>query len=110
MVGIREVGDWEGLVWQKNDKSNKIRNELNYISRHTDDRVPGFYPLIIVAEDPEEINSRQVTEGGTGIYEGIEEKASIDTRDAALDYTNGLLRRYARIGKVVTFNTSQSRG
>ena len=43
----------------------------------------GFYPLIIVAEDPEAISNRQTVEGGTGIYEAIEEKASLVP--AALD-------------------------
>lgn len=109
-VGIREVETGKDWYWQKNDKTisqDKDGTKLTSADTLTIE-FQGFYPLIIVAEDPEEINNRQSTEGGTGIYEAIEEKASIDTRDAALDYTNGLLRRYARIGKVVTFNTSQA--
>jgi hypothetical protein len=58
-----------------------------------------------LAESPEEIASRQTVEGGTGLYESIEEKLSIDTKASALDYTNGLLRRYAAIQTAVTFDT-----
>ncbi len=109
IVGIRGVETGKDWYWQKGDKT--ISQDSAGTKLTSSDTLTvefqGFYPLIIVAEDPEAINERVIIEGGTGIYEAIEEKASLDTRDAALDYTNGLLRRYARIGKVVTFNTSE---
>ncbi len=106
-VGIRglETGfDW---YWNKGDKT---------ISQDTDGvkltgaeiltvEFKGFYPIIVVAEDPEAVTDRVTNEGGTGFYESIEDKSSIDTKTAATDYANALLRRYAKIDTTLSFDT-----
>jgi len=106
-VGIRglETGfDW---YWQKGDKT--ISQDESGTKLTASDiltvEYKGFYPIIVVADDPAAINERQAAGDGSGIYESIEDKSSIDTRNAATDYANGLLRRYARIGTTLTFDT-----
>lgn len=106
-VGIRglETGfDW---YWQKEDKS--ISQDTSGTKLTTSDTLQiqfkGFYPIIVVAENPSEVATRQTIEGGTGLYESIEEKLSIDTKNSALEYVGGLLRRFASIQMTVTFDT-----
>lgn len=106
-AGIRglETGfDW---YWQKNDKT--ISQDNSGVKLTSSDiltiEFQGFYPIMIISEDPEAIIDRQNIEGGSGVYESIEEKTTIDNRDAALDYTGGLLRKYAKISKTLTLDT-----
>lgn len=65
----------------------------------------GLYPLLVVAENPEEIENRKTLEGGSGIYENIIQEQNIDTRDAAFQLANGKLDKYGIIPKIVTWNT-----
>lgn len=109
-VGIRglETGfDW---YWNKNDKT--ISQDESGTKLTSSDiltvEFQGFYPIIVVADDVEEISDRKTNEGGTGIYESIEEKASLDNKKSATDYANALLRRYAKISTSLTFDTFTS--
>ncbi len=106
-VGIRGLETGYDWYWQKNDKS--ISQDDNGTKLTTSNTLSvvyqGYYPIIVVAEDPEEVEARKTIEGGTGYYESIEEKLSIDTKDSALEYTNGLLRRFANIEMEVEFST-----
>jgi len=69
----------------------------------------GLVKIIVVADKIDEITARQNIEGGSGIYEKVEDKASIDKREAATSYANGLLNRYADISQRVTIRTRQFR-
>lgn len=109
-VGIRglETGfDW---YWQKNDKSiSQDSGGTKLTSSNTLSVVyQGYYPIIIVADSTSEIASRKTIEGGSGIYESVDEETNLDTKNSALDYTNGLLNKYGFIPKVVSFNTHVS--
>ena len=106
-VGIRGLETGKDWYWNKNDKSisqDEAGTKLTTSNTLTI-TFQGYYPIIIVAEEPEEVESRKSIEGGTGYYESITEKTSIDTKDAALEYTNGLLRRFANIETTVEFKT-----
>lgn len=106
-VGIRGLEQGFEWYWNKNDKI--ISQEHSHPKLTSADTLTvefqGFYPIIVVAENTGEMLIRQEIEGGSGIYESIEEKASIDTRESALAFTEGLLRRFANIQMQVTFDT-----
>jgi hypothetical protein len=106
-VGIRGLDNDRQWYWQKNDKSvsqHKDAPKLQVTDILTIE-FQGFYPIVIVADSTSEIASRKAVEGGSGIYESMEEKRSIDTKDSALAFTEGLLRRFANIQVQVIFDT-----
>ncbi|MDT7040881.1 hypothetical protein [Candidatus Nitronereus thalassa] len=65
----------------------------------------GFFPLLILSEDQIEITARAAVEGGTGVYEAIEDKQEIDSAIFALDLGAGLLRRKGLIPQTVLLST-----
>lgn len=65
----------------------------------------GLIPIIVVADNPSEFDSRKQLEGGTGIYESVIQEQNVNSRDAALELANAKLDRYGIIPKVITFNT-----
>lgn len=67
----------------------------------------GLYPIIVTADEAEQIQVRQEFEGGSGIYEDVVEDQNIDTREAALQFARGKLDKYGLIQSVVTFNTQE---
>lgn len=65
----------------------------------------GLYPLLVVAESPEQVNARQIIEGGSGIHETIDQQQDLNTKEAALEFAQGKLEKYGIIPKTVTFST-----
>lgn len=65
----------------------------------------GFFPVIVVASDEEQIIDRAVREGGSGVYESLTEEPNIDTGDEALARADALLRRFGEIPVIVEFDT-----
>jgi len=108
--GIRGLETGKDFYWQKNDKT--ISQELTALKLTSSNTVSiqfeGFYPIIVVAEDIEQIDLRKSIEGGSGIYEKVFEENSLGTQQSALEYTNGLLEKYGVIPKIITFNTIDS--
>lgn len=106
-VGIRGVETGKDWYWQKN--SNDVSQDSSGTKLTSSNTLSityqGYYPIIVVAESPSEIASRASIEGGDGVYESIASKSSIDTSAAALEYTSGLLRRYANISKTITLES-----
>jgi hypothetical protein len=68
----------------------------------------GLFPIVVVASADDEIKARAAAEGGTGVFEEVDEAASIDTQDAAKQYAEAKLGRYARLNGEVTFRTRQA--
>ena len=68
----------------------------------------GLFPLLVAAESgSDEINERAIIENSSGIYESIVDKQELDTREAALSFANGKLRRYG-INQIITYKTEKS--
>lgn len=65
----------------------------------------GLYPLLVVAESPDQVNTRQTIEGGSGIHEAIDQQQDLNTKEAALEFAQGKLEKYGIIPKTVTFST-----
>ena len=109
-VGIRGLETGFDFYWQKNDKTiSQDMSGAKLTSANTLSILyQGFYPIMVVADNGAEIDSRKTVEGGTGLYEMVEDKQSIDTKASALEYTDGLLRRYAQLQSNVSFTTFDS--
>ena len=65
----------------------------------------GLYPLLVVADNPAEINARQTLEGGSGVHEDLVQEPNINNRDTAFEFAFGKLDKYGIIPRVVTFTT-----
>lgn len=109
-VGIRGVETGFQFYWNKGDKSI-TQDEAETVLTSSDTltiEYQGFYPILTVAEDPEAIDERVSVEGGSGLYEAIADKQEIDERDAAVEYSRGLLRAFARVRKTLVYETFEN--
>lgn len=107
-VGIRGVDTGKDWYWNKGEK--EISQDSAAVALATTHllRLPsyvGFFPILTVSEDGSAIAARKAVSGGTGIREAIEQQASIDSADAALEIAQGKLVKYARIAGELTFET-----
>lgn len=106
-VGI--LGIDTGKKWYWNKGVNKLSQDTSEVVLASGDFAKGIYkgliPIIVYADNPTGQNERQTVEGGTGIYEVVEDLSQIDSRQAAMDYANGLLTKYADIPEYVYIDT-----
>lgn len=65
----------------------------------------GLFPIVVLDEDSSEIAARSAIEGGSGIYESVEDDDSIESRAFALQKASGILRRFAKVPVIVKFET-----
>jgi hypothetical protein len=109
-VGIRGIDKGKQWYWSKGEKEiTQEQADAAITSTNTlvvDYR--GYFPILVVADSGSAVSERKAVEGGTGIYESIDDQASIDSADAALEIANGKLRKYARLSKEFTFETDKS--
>ncbi len=105
-VGIRGLETGHDWYWQKSDKT--VSQDIGSAAPGAGVVVAvtgqGYIPIMVVADSPEQIEARKAISGGTGLYENLENRSEIDTDDAALEYSSGLLRKYAAIQKAVMFD------
>lgn len=109
-VGIRGLETGKDWFWNKGDA---VISQDDAAARLTTAQTlavtyQGLFPIIVQADDYPARGERSAVEGGTGIYEQIEQDASIDDADAALEYARGKLRRYARIATTLTYETRRT--
>ena len=57
----------------------------------------GLVKILVQADNPTGQNRRKSVEGGTGIYQYLNEQLDLDNKEAAKQYANGLLVRYGTI-------------
>ena len=67
----------------------------------------GEFPVVGQAAFPDEISTRAAIEGSSGRYEAVEDDASIDRGDIAIEKAVALLNHYGLMADVVTFQTSR---
>jgi hypothetical protein len=108
-VGIRGVESGKQWYWSKNEKEISQDQQATPLAETDVLKVDfyGFFPIVVVSERGDAISERQAAEGGTGIYEAIDQLAEIDDAEASLDIANGKLRRFGKFNKLVTFNTDE---
>ena len=106
-IGIKGIDTGKDWYWNKGER--EITQDDAAAALISTDTLAvtyqGLFPIILVSQDDTEISSRASTEGGTGIYEDVEEDANIDSRDLATSKADALLRRFGRIPRIITFET-----
>lgn len=109
-VGIRGLDTGKQWYWSKSEKEiTQDQSGVPITDVNTlDVDYRGYFPILVVADSGSAISKRKAVEGGTGIYESIDQDASIDSATAALDIANGKLRKYARLSKEITFETDKA--
>ncbi len=109
-VGIRGLEDGFDYYWNRDDST--ITKDDTTTAFKTSDVLTvtyiGLFPIILLTEDGDAIAERQSVEGGSGVYEHLQDEPQIDTEDMAIERGDGLLRRYARLPDVLTVTTSES--
>jgi hypothetical protein len=68
----------------------------------------GQFPILIQSQDDGEIASQAALGGGSGIWETVDDRANLNEIDAAQQAAAGLLRRFGKIPRRVTFETDIS--
>jgi hypothetical protein len=106
-VGIRGLDTGKDWYWSKG--SNEITQDdagTVLTSGNTlEVTYQGLFPIIATSDRIDAITDRQTVEGGSGIYEGIEDDQSIEDQDTAIDKANGYLRRFGNINEVINIIT-----
>jgi hypothetical protein len=109
-IGINRTEEEKKWYWNKGD--NFIVQDTNETVLTDSDELEmdyyGLVKIVVSTQDGTKIAERQAIEGGTGIYEAIEDQASIDDRTAAQNYSNGLIEKYD-IPEIVTLRTQEFR-
>ena len=109
-VGILGIETGKDFYWNKNDRTitqdsaAAVLNSSHVLSV----TYSGLFPIVVIAEDTEEISARAAAENGHGRYESIAEDSNIDNLQLAVEKANGLLRRYGKINKIINFTTDQT--
>jgi hypothetical protein len=65
----------------------------------------GEFPIVLAAQDDAQIAERQAVEGGTGIHERVEDFPAVNSTEQAEQGARGLIEKYGRIPRIVTFET-----
>ncbi len=106
-VGIRGLETGKDFYWSKSEK--EITQDDAAVALVSTDTLAvtyqGLFPIILSSQSDVEISGRAAAEGGSGIYEAIEDDASIDSQTLATQKADGLLRRFGRIPRIVEFET-----
>ena len=106
-VGIKGVDPAGSHDWYWNSGNVQIVQDDSATPLTSTDTLAvlyqGSFPIVIGQADSVEIAARAAVEGGTGVYEEVAEDATIDSMDLAIDKAGGLLRKYGRVPRRVTF-------
>lgn len=106
-VGIKGVDSGKDWYWNKGDPVITQEESAPALQSADTLRVvyQGMFDIIALSTDFSAIFEIQSLEGGSGIYESVVEEPYITTIDAAFQTANALLKRYAKLGKNVRFET-----
>lgn len=108
VIGIKGLEVGRDCYWSKSDAvivfdigsvpAPAAAIQIDYI---------GMYDLLILADDPTKIANRAAIEGGTGIWERIDDEPGITDIAAGIASAVAKLDKYSIIGRVYTFDTVQ---
>lgn len=105
-VGIRGVDTTQQWFWAKGETA--IGQGSGTPLQATDTLAvtyKGQYDLMMIVEDSAAILERQTVQGGTGRYEHLDGTTTVDGQDLITEEGLDLLRQYATLDEVVTFET-----
>lgn len=108
-VGIRGLESTQQWFWNKGDKviSQADGEEVTPLttSQTLEIIFQGYFDIVVVSYDQAAVEEMQDIEGGTGIHEAVLDDPSLTSRMSAFESASAKLRRYARIGSKVLFDT-----
>lgn len=110
-VGINGLDTGKQWYWNKNERVIVQDNAQTTLTSIDTLKVTytGLVKILVQADNVAGQTDRATIESNTGLYEAIEDIASIDDRQSALDYANGLLTKYANITQIVNIRTRKFR-
>jgi len=106
-VGIFGVETGKDFYWNKGEKQI-VQDDSGTTLSSTDNldiTYQGLFPIIVQAIKDTEISDRATIEGGSGIYEDVQDELNIDVDDYAEERAVSLLRKYGEIQTRVEFET-----
>jgi len=106
-IGVRGVDT--GYEWYWNKESNEISQDSSGTAL-TNVQVlkveyQGLFPVIVEIQDSGKISERQGVEGGSGVYQNVEDFEHLDGQTIATDKAVALLRKYGRLPTKLSFET-----
>lgn len=108
-VGILNLDSSTAYNYYWNKESNLIvQNSTDTTVKSSDNlqvTYSGIYPIIARVDSEDEIESRKLIEGGSGIYESADTAPHIYTASAAILEGDSKLSRYGEMPEYVTFET-----
>jgi hypothetical protein len=106
-IGIKGVDTGKDWYWNKGEKEITQDDGGTILTSSDDLEVTyrGLFPIIQQAFDDTSISDRVSVEGGSGVYESVEDEPNIDNSDYAEEKAQGLLRRYGTIPQKIKFQT-----
>lgn len=109
-VGI--LGVDTGKKWYWNKEVNSFAQDVGETELAIGDAVrlkyKGLYRLTVIMEDPIEIAARKAIEGGSGIYEDVQDAPNQDGLTIATEKATALLRKYGKNAKKFTMSSYDS--
>lgn len=107
--GVRNVEETDTKDWFFALGDDKITQSDDGTALTTSDTLEvtyqGLFPLLVISQDAVEISGRKIIEGGSGIYDAVEDKESIDEAQFAFDVANRLLKQKGIIPDRLQFTT-----
>lgn len=106
-VGIRSVESGKDWYWNQGETSVSQDDAGTKLSSTDTLRVTyqGFFDIKVQGRDQGAIDERAAVEGGTGLYEAVEKAEEITRSVLAIEKSDGLLRRFARIATTIDYET-----
>lgn len=109
-IGVNGIAAGKNWYWQKGSNTVEQDRDLGSILE-TDDilRVTyrGLLAIIVQADDSTQQEERAAIEGGSGIYEQIEDDEKLESGDFALSRASGILERFGAIKEIVSISTDE---
>lgn len=103
---------WFYAIGEKEISQNSKEDEALNPTLTADDRLEvsyqGQFPLAIVEKDDDEIAARKAIEGGSGIYEAVDDDSDINGRDLAREKAKRLLAQFGRIPNYFEFEMDRN--
>jgi hypothetical protein len=106
-VGIKGVDTGKDWYWNKGENvisQDDAATALTTVQTLTV-TYQGLFNIVAVTYDQAEIIRMQALDGTTGIYENVSDDPYITSRQPAFDDANAKLKRYAKVGRRITFDT-----
>jgi len=109
-VGIRQIDTAKDFYYQSGSEiiSQDSAGTKLTSANTLEVTYKGLFPLIVEGQDQVAIDDRVTVEGGSGIYEAIQDEEEINRSALATDKASGLLRKFAKIAEIIEFETDKT--